>query len=398
MKDKSLKEMLLKEMFLIALVLGGVACARPAAAQEVLAGFDVWETMPGTFDDLGGTNLALLCGGNWKIINPADGIIALKGVPLVSSDCCPDAATLTTGDTMVERLEDTVGLETGPDEVPIQICDLHLTSVNAFTVQDTVTLETEEWTLEVTLDPNTTQPVGQMTITRADATGGTFVTDELRVIPHLTFTRVKDNMVVCETDAPQIGFSSNPVNWVYTSPPNKLAVPGCTSNFFSTDDFSEEALLAAHFNTEPPCSCEVRFVAQVPVDEETWKWLFVAHTDCDTTNDFHLLLLEPNQAEIISCSVDPLSSWSCDVTPRTADWFTGQFGNPAPPCQDLPLFDIVIRFEGQVGNQLPLAFVEFTHNGVTRCELKPLAFPKCDLPPVGVEESSWGVIKGKFKN
>jgi hypothetical protein len=243
------------------------AAAGSAGAQEVLAGFDLWETVPDhTFYDLApGSQLDLnvLCPG-WQVVNPPNGLIPMRGVPIgVDAVCCPGKNLLAT-DTVVQRLEHTVGLEGGPDEVPIEICALQLQSIEPFTVQNTLSLEVRQWRLDVVL-PTTPQPIGTMTITRNDASGGTF-TSELPVQPRLVFTRVDvlPAVVECDVVGPIITFDTfNPVNWAYTPAPGKIEVPDCTSNFYSTDDFLLVSPNASHALTEPAAG-------PVPAVPSTW--------------------------------------------------------------------------------------------------------------------------------
>jgi hypothetical protein len=251
------------------IVVLGVCGASGSAAQEVIAGFDLWETVfnqGDTFVDLGvgsALELGLFCPG-WEVTNPPDGLIQLRGVPIgLTSNCCPGENLLAT-DTVVQRLEDTLGLGVGPDEIPIEICELHLQSIAPITVRNALSLEVQQWSLEVLL-PTLPQPIGQMTITRNDATGGTFTAD-LPVRARLVFTRVDvEPYVACDVPAVDINFSTaGPVNWSYAPAPGKIEVPGCTSNFFSTDDFSLVALNAMLMLTEP--------LAAPPVSVETTTW------------------------------------------------------------------------------------------------------------------------------
>jgi hypothetical protein len=190
----------------------------------------------------------------------------MQGIPIgAGSNCCPSENLLAT-DTVVARLEDTLGLNDGPDEVPIEICELHLQSVAPFTVRNTLSLEVQQWTLELDLS-TLPQPIGSMMITRSGPSGGTFTAD-LPVRPRLIFTRVDVEPFLpaeCGFLDVVIDFStSGPVNWSYAPAPGKIEVPGCTSNFFSTDDFSLVALNAMLMLTEP--------LAAPPVSVETTTW------------------------------------------------------------------------------------------------------------------------------
>jgi hypothetical protein len=371
----------MRRLLIVLGTLPALVIGAPAEAQEVDAGIDSWETETGTFDDL--SNLGLILPG-WSVVSPANGLIDLEGVPLGDSDCCP-GEYLGEVDTMVERLEDTVGLESGPDEVPLQICALHLRSVANFDVDSSGVGET--WQLDVTAEG--TQPVGQMTITRSDATGGTFVTDELRVIPHLTFTQIGGAGTVREVDGPEINFSgSGPVDWFYDTPAGVLNILNCHSNFHSCGTTSEDALLASHGIRDPNCTCEVQLLDVIQLSPTMHKWIFAGLTDCDISNDFHMTILQPQDVAIIGCSVDPFSSWFCDVTaPNHVSWMTAT--NPIPPNEKLPVFDVVI--EKMPGGH-DIAQVQFTRDGVVRCDTT-FVVPN----PISVEAKTWAEIKVRYR-
>jgi uncharacterized repeat protein (TIGR01451 family) len=203
----------------------------------VIAGLDMLVTDPAlTEEDL--VNLNLLCPDCYVVGSP---IISLRGVPLGTSPVCL-GEPLGLTDTIVRRRQDTFGLDNGQsDTIEIEIVELHLRSLHPITV-DCGSGE-EEWTLDVSLVAP--QPLGAMTITRTHQNGGTF-TSSLPVIPHMTFTRVSDGTIQCETDGPQIDLLADAHPWVHESVNPHLDIPGCTSNFIPDAVVEEIALLVRH--------------------------------------------------------------------------------------------------------------------------------------------------------
>lgn len=199
--------------------------AAPARAQEVSAGFDFLETRIGdTFEDL--SDLSALCPGCFVVGDP---VIPVKPVPIPKGPF--GGADLGNTDTAIQRLQNTVDLDlNGFAQVPIQIVELHLQSVQPFQVN--CQGDIQNWMLDITIDP-VVQPPGQITITKTHADGGLF-TSTLPIIPILTFTRVDDcpPTITCTSVPPAINFSgSGP--WAYGPSLEVLAIPGATSNFIA---------------------------------------------------------------------------------------------------------------------------------------------------------------------
>jgi hypothetical protein len=218
-----MKRLLLVVPVLIVLAIG---FAVPADAQEpVLAGFDLWTTDESqSFADLAGLD-ALVPG--CSVIG--DPMIQIKGLPFIDPSTCP-GGDLGNTDTIIIRLQDTPPLiDPTPVQVPIQIVELHLQSVEPFQVD----CEGEEqmWMLDITIDPPP-QPQGQMEIIKTHPGGGDFRYQPLVIEPLFTFTRVDIPPVIAAQEPVLLPLVSPPAPWSYNPEPGSLEVPGCTSNFF----------------------------------------------------------------------------------------------------------------------------------------------------------------------
>ncbi len=196
--------------------------ARPTAADNVLAGYDLFVTPP----PLQGTSA-----WNFAVLplpadffdpgsDPFSGVIQLQGQPLSS----PPGLAPT--DTIVRRLNDAV-LPGAPssDVVPIEIVALHLVSCNPITV--TYGLGSPElWDVSVTLP---SPAPGSMQINHTVSDGGTF-TSSLFVQPLFTFTRHGDLAQRTANRNENITQASS-VQWSHTAPTGALTTTN-TSNFF----------------------------------------------------------------------------------------------------------------------------------------------------------------------
>lgn len=190
-----------------------------------MAGIDLYTSDPAeTFEDL--TDLGALCPGCQVIGDP---IITLKGVPLEGSPACP-GEDLGRTDTVIRRIGDTPPLNPGEDaQIPIEIVALHLQSIQP--IQVDCSGETQQWMLDVTIEPSQQQP-GQMRIFKTHPNGGNFQS-VLPVTPIFTFSRIniEPPQVVCEVEGPFRIYNAN-APWVHDpSPLPILEIPGCTSNF-----------------------------------------------------------------------------------------------------------------------------------------------------------------------
>ncbi len=197
--------------------------APPAQAQEVSAGIDFLEMEPPSFEDL--SDLGALCPGCFVVGDP---VIPIKGVPVEDSPLAP-GEDLGKADTAIMRLTDTNGLDiNGFDQIPIQIVELHLQSVQPFQVN--CNGDIQMWMLDITIDPPA-QPTGQMTITKTHANGGTFdfmfEWNETRIL-----TRIDDcpQTITCEATL-SVTYTTSGAPWSYTPDVPVLAIPGVTSNF-----------------------------------------------------------------------------------------------------------------------------------------------------------------------
>lgn len=245
-----------------------------ADPDDVLAGFDLFETVPSdTFQDL---NLPADFFGPG--CDPFVGTVFLEGVPF---DSFGTFNGLLPTDTIVERKQDAGPVF--PDPIPIEIVRLELKSVSPITV--TCPGGDQLWDLiaEVPEIGGPVQPQGTMTIRHEFPNGGTF-DSQLPVIPVLTFLRVDQPGQVGPFQAPQIDFASNNVPWCHTanpltSPPGHVVVevPGLTSNFFPgvecpVADMTkvlvvEDALLAQHGVRVAEIAPAVGGIAELPLSD-----------------------------------------------------------------------------------------------------------------------------------
>jgi hypothetical protein len=221
------------------------ALSATALADDVLPGFDLFETDPTTtYQDFAGTPVPADFFGPGS--DPFDGVIQLMGVPLGSYPGCP-YDSLGNTDTIVERSARAV--LPGPpsqDTVSIELVALHLHSISPVTVTYNGGMDPEHWDMEV--GPSPTLPsVGTMTIRHENAQGGTF-DSELLVYAIFTFTKVSDPVEVRVLDGGLYGlnthFMATDVPWIHATPPEG----SCTSNFCVNPGkvTVEEAEWAAH--------------------------------------------------------------------------------------------------------------------------------------------------------
>jgi hypothetical protein len=152
--------------------------------KRIAAGFDLFETAPGTHVSLQG-DAALPAGFFGPGSDPFSGLIALEGVPLGSFHGVPTGET----DTIVHRLQPAVlARPSGSATVPIELVHLSLHSIEP--IQVTVGGESQRW--DVKVDPSPAgSPRGTMTIHGRNSAGGRF-DSVLPVVPRLTFTRIGD--------------------------------------------------------------------------------------------------------------------------------------------------------------------------------------------------------------
>ena len=168
---------------LLSLLLGNAALA-----QDVLPGYDLFETEPGaTYMDFSSMPLPADFFGPGS--DPFDGIIYFRGDPQPSGLCPND--DLSRVDTIVER----IGVSSHPPEVgliDIQIVELHLVSVEPIVVTYMGGQNPELWDVVVGLS-DLPQVLGVMEIVQFDPTGGIF-NSILPVLPKFTFIQHVENL------------------------------------------------------------------------------------------------------------------------------------------------------------------------------------------------------------
>ncbi len=146
--------------------------------------------------------------------DPFTGRIRLQGTPI------PSAAA---ADTIIRRLEDVSLPPPFPSSatVPIEIVALSLVSVEPIRVTyGGMPLWQEFWDVHVSLAPK--QSPSSMTITRKDASGGTF-DSTLQVTPILMFRR-NDGAMRTMDNLPPITFRASGVAWDQTSPSHVVGI------------------------------------------------------------------------------------------------------------------------------------------------------------------------------
>ena len=224
-------------LFLAPMILASV----PASARPIKAGFDYFETQPGTYQDFSATPIPpdFFDPGS----DPFDGTIDFLGEPL-------DPA-VSTADTIVERQADVRPRHPFPsfDTVPIEIVALSLVSASPITVTYSGG-SPEQWNVKVELSKNASQAQGNMSIVKTTSRGGTF-DSLLPVTPMLTFTRVGDGAVRV-LDLGEIGlrlpFQAFQVPWTHSVPrdlyESRGFCPSCADGqgVLSTED----AIIAKH--------------------------------------------------------------------------------------------------------------------------------------------------------
>jgi hypothetical protein len=132
-----------------------VLCSLPMVAQDIPAGPDVWDSLGG-----GATNL-VLSSADWNLlcgVTTGDSAVQLKGFNIPGQG---------TGDTIINRLNNASLPSIGSSAtVNIQLANLSMVSDGSHPCSPL--------TLRVKPDPNSTQGISQMTITKTSAAGGTF--------------------------------------------------------------------------------------------------------------------------------------------------------------------------------------------------------------------------------
>ncbi len=156
-----------------------------ALAQNVLAGVDLWVTLPGDarHDFGGGIDCPAIPPDFFEPgSDPFTGSVDFEGLPL--------SPQLGSADTIVERAGDAV-LPQCPssDTVTIEIVALSLVSSTPIVVTYNGGQNPENWDVQMCLSSTVSQGTGSMTINKDCDSGGSF-SAVLPVIPKFIFTRV----------------------------------------------------------------------------------------------------------------------------------------------------------------------------------------------------------------
>jgi hypothetical protein len=191
------------QLTVLALALAVVPLA-PLAAETLPATNDGWTTPGGgqTIVDLSGFPVASILGSA-----PVSSTVSMKGKPL-------DSANLGSIDTLLERGAVTLTSNVGTGT--LQVVALSLTSESNVALADS-----RVYHLDLVRSP-TPAPVGSITITRTNTSGGTF-NSGFDVLPKLTFTNVNPPYDVVNIDCAGGGctpfhMASSNSGWVNPTP------------------------------------------------------------------------------------------------------------------------------------------------------------------------------------
>lgn len=220
---------------LFVLAIASLAIALPvtsAHADPILPGFDLLETLPGTYHDFTGP-FAVPAGFFGPGSDPFFGRVDFQTVPMGPQPGCLGPVG-NTGMLVHRPLGANPPCCPGQETVPIEIVALSLVSVNPITVTYGGA-PLEHWRVEWNVSPSPPPPTGQMTVKRQFPNGGTF-DSQLPVRPVFTFTKVQP-----QPEPPRVLdlgpssffdiFVSVDLPWSHTPLPS-FEIPGCGSNFF----------------------------------------------------------------------------------------------------------------------------------------------------------------------
>ncbi len=232
---------------------------RAGTGTTIGPGVDLFETVPGTNFEFDAAH-AIPAGFFEPGSEPFSGVIKLGGAPLDSFEGRDTGTT----DTIVrrKRAADLSG-RAGSDTVPIELVALNLVSVQPITVTYPGAKPDQQWDVyveETSLKPSK----GSMTITKANANGGTF-DSVLEVRPLFIFVRQTDgktrklDMGLPQYDAMSrlIRVRGDDVPWQLGCPPGILVVPGLNDDYCPSATATkpvittERARLARHIIRPP---------------------------------------------------------------------------------------------------------------------------------------------------
>lgn len=200
----------------------GIFSATPVAADNVLAGIDLWQTVsPTSKTSLSPCTIPADFFGPGS--DPFAGTIQFEGQPL--------GGPFGKADTIVERLRDATlpvcedPSSSGPgtcssDTVPIEIVALSLKSAAPITVTFNGGMDPEQWNVKACLS-DAAQTPGSMIINHDCINGGTF-TSSLPVLFKLIFTRGAESLTL---DAGDPGVVCDPNEFKFTASGNWVHDP-----------------------------------------------------------------------------------------------------------------------------------------------------------------------------
>jgi len=207
------------------LLLGVLLCAAtPTAADNILAGVDIYETLPTSSQIFAGVYevpLDFFDPGS----EPFTGTVFFETAPVLSIPGC--SLLPASPYTVIGRAGD--AFFPGGETIPIELVQLSLVSVAPITVTYPGGA-TEMWNVQMTTFPG---PLGTMTLQHDAPNGGTF-TAQLPVRPRFTFQRVAPPQI--REFIPDVGagdvWNIAPTPWSHLPAAGMVEILGCTTNFF----------------------------------------------------------------------------------------------------------------------------------------------------------------------
>ncbi len=182
---------------------------------DVFPGPDCWMTEQPTFVTFGTGGIPSIPPGLLSATGGFSGAVPLEGLPL-------DPFGLGDTDTIVQRLGTAVLPADGSsDTIPVEIVELSLRSIDPIDVGGSL------WDVYVGVDLSAAS-TGTMTITRDDATGGTF-TSSIDVLSRISFRPAGGGPEVLLPGVPTLTLTSGgatPTPWGYVLPPGVLRACG----------------------------------------------------------------------------------------------------------------------------------------------------------------------------
>jgi hypothetical protein len=220
----------------VLLVGAALLCARPATADNVLPGDDLFEIQPGSSHTFGGP-YAIPADFFGPGSDPFVGTVNLSGLPLAPQPSCPEPLG-NTAVLMRRPLSAQLPVPPATDTVPIEIVALSLVSIEPIVVTYNGGQNPQQWNVKMELSSTgPPPPSGSMTPRHTDPVGGTF-DSQFYVQPLFTFNKVQP-----QPEPPRVmdfGASSFfdvffevDIPWSHSGPAT-LQHPSCSSNFRPT--------------------------------------------------------------------------------------------------------------------------------------------------------------------